>query len=155
MKSVRAFTLVIATVFSLTLTACSTISHDIKESSTRSSEDQLRAAGFKIMIADNQERQEMLNGLPPETITRIPRPDNVYYIYPDPDVCMCLYVGREEEFQSLQQLRSSGQQSNQAMIAHQMDENQRAGWSPAGPWGNWGWWLNNPNSMGRPAWDPS
>lgn len=141
--------------FSLLLTGCSTISHDIKESSTRASEEQLRASGFKIMIADNQERQEMLNGLPPETITRIPRPDNTYYIYPDPDVCMCLYVGRETEFQNLQQLRASAQQSRQATVAHEVDENQRAGWSPAGPWGNWGWWLNNPNSMGRPAWDPS
>ena len=37
-------------------------------------------------------------------MTRIPRPDNVYYIYSDPDLCSCLYVGRQQEFDHLQQL---------------------------------------------------
>jgi uncharacterized protein YceK len=139
----------------LTLSGCSTVQHEIKESSTRSMESQLRAAGFKIMMADTAERQRMLNSLPPETVTRIPRPDNVYYIYPDPDVCSCLYVGRESEFEKLQQLSADMATSNQAMITHEIEENQQAGWSPSGPWGNMGYWgLTNPNSMGRPAWDP-
>ncbi|GAB6048311.1 hypothetical protein JCM19379_21400 [Methyloparacoccus murrellii] len=137
------------------LTACEAVKHDIRESSTRSMEDQLKAAGFKIMLADTQERQKMLNSLPPERVTRIPRPDNVYYIYPDPDVCSCLYVGREVEFEKLQQLGAELAQSNRAMITHEIAENQQAGWAPSGPWGNWGYWgITNPNSMGRPAWDP-
>jgi hypothetical protein len=137
------------------LAACTSIKQDIRESGARSMENQLRAAGFKIMIADTQERQNMLNGLPPERVTRIPRPDNVYYIYPDPDVCHCLYVGRETEFQNLQQLSRDSAQSNQALITHEIQENQQAGWAPSGPWGNWGYWgITNPNSMGRPAWDP-
>jgi hypothetical protein len=137
------------------MAGCATVKHEMKESSTRSMENQLKAAGFKIMMADTAERQRMLTGLPPESVTRIPRPDNVYYIYPDPDVCNCLYVGRETEYDKLQQLSQDMASSNQAMITHEIAENQQAGWSPSGPWGNMGYWgLTNPNSMGRPAWDP-
>lgn len=139
----------------LAMSSCATVQHEMRESSTRSMEYQLKAAGFKIMLADTAERQRMLNGLPPETVTRIPRPDNVYYIYPDPDVCSCLYVGRETEYEKLQQLSADLANSNQAMITHEIAENEQAGWAPSGPWGNMGYWgLTNPNSMGRPAWDP-
>ena len=139
----------------LALSACTTIKHDMRESSTRSMEDQLKAAGFKLMLADTQERQKMLTTLPPERVTRIPRPNNVYYIYSDPDLCSCLYVGRQQEFDHLQQLSVDMANANQAMVTHEIAENQQAGWSPSGPWGNMGYWgLTNPNSMGRPAWGP-
>lgn len=134
---------------------CSSVQHEIRESNARSTENQLRAAGFKIMLADTEEKQKMLNGLPRETVTRIPRPENVYYIYPDPDLCSCLYVGREQEYNKLQQLSADMVKSNQATITHEIAENQQAGWGPSGAWGNWGYWgITNPNSMGRPAWDP-
>ncbi len=137
------------------LTACTTLKHEYRESNARSMEEQLRDAGFKVMLADTQERQKMLTTLRPETLTRIPRPDNVYYIYADPDLCSCLYVGRESEYDKLQQLSADMAKSNQAMITHEIAENQQAGWAPSGPWGNWGYWgITNPNSMGRPAWDP-
>ncbi len=139
----------------LALSACTTIKHDMRESSTRSMEDQLKAAGFKLMLADTKERQKMLTTLPPERVTRIPRPDTVYYIYSDPDLCSCLYVGRQQEYDHLQQLSVEMANANQAMVTHEIAENQQAGWSPSGPWGNMGYWgLTNPNSMGRPAWDP-
>ena len=142
-------------VTALTLAGCAEVKHDFRESSTRSMENQLKAAGFKIMLADTEERQKMLQSLPPETVTSIPRPDNVYFIYPDPDVCSCLYVGRQTEYEKLQQLGAEMAQANRAMITHEIEENQQAGWAPSGPWGNWGYWgITNPNSMGRPAWDP-
>ncbi len=139
----------------LAVSGCAEVEHDIRESSTRSMENQLKAAGFKIMLADTRERQDMLRSLPAETVTRIPRPENTYYIYPDPDVCSCLYIGRESEYERLQQLSVDMAKSNREMITHEIAENQQAGWSPTGPWGNWGYWgITNPNSMGRPAWDP-
>ena len=142
-------------ILGLALAGCSSVSKEIKDSGTTSMESQLRAAGFKIMIADTRERQDMLTTLSPEHLTRIPRPDNVYYIYADPDVCQCLYVGREAEYRQFQQLGLDGRKSAQASITHEIQENQQAGWSPSGPWGNWGYWgITNPNSMGRPAWDP-
>jgi len=138
----------------LIISGCASIKKEIRDSGTHSMESQLRASGFKIMIADTKDRQELMNSLPPQTITRIARPDNVYYIYPDPNVCSCLYVGRDAEYQSLQQLSASASQSRQASYMHQRAETQEAGNAPMGPWGNYGWGLTNPNSMGRPAWDP-
>ena len=155
MKLLISFRLLTLTALLITTTGCATVKHEMTESSTRSMEEQLRAAGFKIMLADTAERQRMLTSLPPETVTRIARPDNTYYIYPDPVVCNCLYVGLEPQFDQLQQLTADLATSNRAMISHEIAENQQAGWAPSGPWGNMGYWgLTNPNSMGRPAWDP-
>jgi hypothetical protein len=53
------------------------------------------------------------------------------YVYPDPAVCHCLYVGGEPEYQQYERLRV------QKDFA---DERARAatwGWGPRG-WG-WGW----------------
>lgn len=120
-------------------------------------ESQLRAAGFKIMIADTKERQDLMRSLNAESINRIDRPNMVFYVYPDPDVCSCLYVGRETEYQNLQALQISSAQSDRALRVRQMNIDQQAGWGPPGMWGgNSGFWgITNPNSMGRPAWDPS
>lgn len=132
----------------LLLAACG----QLKDSDTRLTENHLLTAGFKIMMADTPERQGMLNGLAPETITRIPRPDNVYYIYADPDICGCLYVGREAEFDKLQALVQERQDSDRRMIANELEQDQRLGWGPTGPWGNW--WMGG-NTAGRPNWDPN
>lgn len=77
------------------LSGCQTVKHEIQESNARTTENQLTAAGFKIMMADTKERQKMLTSLPPDTMSHFQRPDNTYYVYPDPVVCSCLYVGRQ------------------------------------------------------------
>jgi hypothetical protein len=140
----------------MVMVACTEIRHEVAESSARNMQFQLHEAGFKILLADNQERQNLLNGLPPETLSRLPLGGIVYYMYPDPVVCSCLYVGREQEFKKLQQLGIDLQRSNQALLIHEMGETEQAGFGPAGPFGNYGLWpLTNPNGMGRPGWDPS
>ena len=132
----------------LLLSACA----QVRDSDTRLTENHLLTAGFKIMLADTVERQRMLNALPPETVTRIPRDDTVYYIYADPDLCSCLYVGREAEFQRLQELALERRDSDRRMIANELDQDARLGWGPTGPWGQWGM---NGNYTGRPNWDPN
>jgi hypothetical protein len=127
------------------LAACA----QIKESINRLEESHLRDAGFKIMLADRMDRQQMLKSLPPDTITRIQKEDNTYYIYPDPDGCICLYVGRESEYQRLQQLAVERQVSDQRMRVNDMAADAQGGWGPMGAWGSW---MNN--NPGRPDWDP-
>ncbi|SMF95955.1 hypothetical protein SAMN02949497_3333 [Methylomagnum ishizawai] len=129
------------------LAACA----QFRDSDTRLTENHLFTAGFKIMEANTPERQGMLNGLAPETLTRVPRPEAVYYIYADPDICSCLYVGRETEFDKLQALLRERQDSDRRMVARELEQDQRLGWGPGGPWGNWGAGGNN---AGRPDWDP-
>jgi hypothetical protein len=128
----------------LSLAACA----QMKQSSNRFEEDQLRQAGFKMMQANNADRQQMLSSLPADTVTRIQREDDSYYIYPDPDDCVCLYVGREAEFRKLQQLAVDLQNSNQQLMYNDMAASSANGWGPMGPWGSWG------NYTGRPNWDP-
>jgi hypothetical protein len=155
MKSLPSLRCAVFLLTALLLAACSSINSAFRNSETRLTEEHLLSAGFKIMIADTKARQEMLHSLAPETISRIPRPDNVYYIYADPVLCSCLYVGREIEYRKLQQLAADLRISDEQMIANEIREDQQAGWGPTGAWGKWGSWGMNPNSMGRPAWDPN
>lgn len=104
----------------------------------RGMETELGLAGFKVMAADTAEKQRMLHSLPPKTITRIVRPDNTYYIYADPDLCACLYVGREAEYDHFTRLGAERQLANEQLMANEVAQDQAAGWGPVGPWGNWG-----------------
>ena len=151
MKSIDS---VISLLSVLLLTGCGSIGSEIRDSGTRLTEEHLLTAGFKIMIADTEERQEMMNALPPESLSRIQRPEGVYYIYADPDTCACLYVGRNIEYQKLQQLAIDRQISNQALVANEIREDYQSGWGVATPWGFRGQsgWGANPD--GNPAWDP-
>lgn len=111
----------------------------IERSTPRSMETELSLAGFKVMAADTAEKQKMLHTLPPRSITRIVRPDNTYYIYADPDLCACLYVGREAEYDHFSRLGVEREISDQQLRANEVQQGYAAGWSPAGPWGGWGW----------------
>jgi hypothetical protein len=101
-------------------------------------EAELNLAGFKVMAADTAEKQTMLHTLPPRTVTRIVRPDNTYYIYADPDLCACLYVGRAQEYDHLTRLGAERQISDEQLLANEAAQNQAAGWGPVGAWGHRG-----------------
>lgn len=116
------------------LAGCATI----ERSTPRGMETELGIAGFKVMAADTAEKQKMLHTLPARTITRIARPDNVYYIYADPDLCACLYVGRQNEYDHLMRLGSERRLADEQLMANEVQQDQAAGWGPVGPWGNWG-----------------
>lgn len=140
----------------LMLVSCSQMVSSMKDSNIRLSESHLLDAGFKIMMADTKERQTMLNSLPPDQITSIPRPDQTYYIFPDPKVCSCLYVGRQAEFNRLQQLAVDSRISSEQLAIHELQQDYQSGWGPMGPWGygNDGY-LGGNNPNGNPAWDPN
>ena len=55
----------------------------------------LEDAGFKATPADTPERQALLSGLPARRITA--RPYDLY-VYADPLVCDCLYIGSQEAY---------------------------------------------------------
>lgn len=139
------FYIFVCSALALVLTACA----QIKESSNRLEESHLRDAGFKIMLADSQDRQDMLRTLPADSVTRIQHGDAVYYVYPDPDGCVCLYVGRESEYQRLQQLAVEREVSDEQMRINDMKADSQMGLYPMGYWGSW---INN--NPGRPDWDP-
>lgn len=164
--------LIAAPAVSVSLVGCA----QIERSTPRGMEAELNLAGFKVMAADTAEKQTMLHTLPPRTVTRIVRPDNTYYIYADPDLCACLYVGRAQEYDHLTRLGAERQISDEQLLANEAAQNQAAGWGPVGAWGNWGWGAGGYSAMGysggmgpgaegygadgwggaymRPSWDP-
>ena len=97
MKMRRAlFTVVIA----LTVTACTTM----QGGATRSIEQMLAAAGFEMKVADTPEKAADLRTLPTRKMTVRRQGAASYYIFADPDVCNCLYVGTETQYQEYQRL---------------------------------------------------
>ena len=94
-------------------------------------EDDLSAAGFTVKPANTPERQAMLNRLPPHKFVRRVDGDTVHYVYADPLVCDCLYVGTEQAYN---QYKRDQQQK------HLVDEQQMAAEMYADPAWNWGAW---------------
>src|SRR3954462_12557161 len=56
-------------------------------------EDNLAAAGFVVKPANMPQRQAMLSELPPHRLMQRVHGDSVSYVYGDPLVCTCLYIG--------------------------------------------------------------
>jgi hypothetical protein len=72
----------------MTVAACQTPQQKIA-----SKEDMLTAAGFKFRPINTPQRQAALQQLPPHKFCRKVNDGRVFYVYPDPTVCGCLYVG--------------------------------------------------------------
>jgi hypothetical protein len=97
-------------------------------------EDQLSAAGFVQRPANTSEREAMLKRLPPNQFVRRVNGDEVTYVYGDPVVCNCLYVGTQQAYgeyiRYVQARRLANEQRTTAMMYS----------DPAWNWGAWGPW---------------
>lgn len=97
-------------------------------------EDELSAAGFLVRIANTAQRQAMLNRLPPNRFVQRVNGHTIHYIYADPVVCGCLYIGSQEAFdryRSTQQLDIAGARK----MAVQSYYDAAWNWDAWGPWG--------------------
>jgi hypothetical protein len=100
-------------------------------------EDDLSAAGFSVRIADTEERQDMLNRLPANQFVQRVSGNSVHYVYADPVVCGCLYIGTQQDFDQYvrsQQLDSAQQQRIALLDFYDATWN----WDAWGPWGSLG-----------------
>ena len=77
-----------ASVLCLAATGCTDPSQKVM-----SKEDMMVASGFKFVPANTPERQAAFRQLTPHKFVRQVRGDKVIYVYPDPTICVCLYVG--------------------------------------------------------------
>ena len=97
-------------------------------------EDDLSAAGFNVRIADTAERQDMLHRLPANQFVQRVSGNSVHYVYADPVVCGCLYIGTEQDFDQYirnQQLDFAQQQRLAFLDFYDAAWN----WDAWGPWG--------------------
>ena len=107
-------------------------------------EDMLTASGFKFVPANTPARQESFRRLPPHKFLREVRGDRVIYVYADPTICGCIYVGGQKAYGTYRaRVLDKRIADEQAMMAFQLDT---ANWN----WTEWGdrypmgWPYNDP-----------
>lgn len=108
------------------LAACETPQQEVSQK-----EDSLAAAGFVVRPANAPERQAMLNRLPPHHFVQRVRGDVVSYVYADPLVCDCLYVGSQQAY---------GQYKLHIQQQRLADEQEMAAQTYSDSAWNWGAW---------------
>jgi len=75
----------------------------------RDTEAMLAAAGFRAESADMPEALARLNGAPPHRLVPITRDGHLVYVYADPDVCRCIYVGDARQYAAYQRRAAAAQ----------------------------------------------
>ncbi|GAN54988.1 hypothetical protein [Tanticharoenia sakaeratensis] len=95
-------------------------------------EDHLLAAGFQDEPANTAQRHALLMRLPQHKFLRRVHGQTVKYVYSDPTVCGCLYVGSEQAFGRYQQYRQ------QQALADEQQETAMDYSDPNWDWGPWG-----------------
>ena len=94
-------------------------------------ENLLAAAGFTVQPANTPQRIASLRSLPPNKVVQRTRGDTVRYLYADPLVCACLYVGDQAAYSRYRQDVFQRRLADEQAMTAQM--NQTA-WDD-GPWG--------------------
>lgn len=120
-----------AALVCLALAACVSEAERVAEKT-----DLLSAAGFTVRPANTPERQTALHTLPSHEFVQEVRGDRVVYLFADPLVCNCLYIGDQDAYARYQQQALALRISNQRLLAAQLRRD--AAWN----WGLWGpgWW---------------
>jgi hypothetical protein len=112
------------------LTACQMQQQIVSER-----EDNLSAAGFIIRPANTPERQQMLARLPPHKFIQRASGDTVHYVYSDPLVCGCLYVGTQQAFNQYKLHQQQQQLADEQQMTAQAYDDPAWRWDAWGPWG--------------------
>jgi hypothetical protein len=112
------------------LSGCQTTPPDVA-----AHEDNLAAAGFVKRVADTPERQAMLTRLPIDQFVIRQNGNTVHYVYADPLVCGCLYVGTEQAFARYRQNQQLANLASHEQMIAQMYEDDAWSWAAWGPWG--------------------
>ena len=94
-------------------------------------ENLLSAAGFTVRPANTPARVLSLRSLPANKVVQQTTGGNVRYVYADPLVCACLYVGDQAAFGRYRQMVFQRQLANEQSMTAQMNQDS---WDE-GPWG--------------------
>ncbi len=100
-------------------------------------EDQLAAAGFDVLPASNKTRQQEIRGLPAHHFVTQIQNGKVIYLYADPLVCNCLYVGNQTAYDRYRRDILERQLADEQSLAAEEWRSTTWNWGPWGP----GWWT--------------
>jgi hypothetical protein len=112
------------------VSACQTPQQAVSEH-----EDNLAAAGFIIRPANTPQRQAMLNRLPSHKFVQQVRGDTVHFVYADPLVCDCLYVGSQQAYDQYRRDQHQKRLVDEQQMNAQMYSDAAWSWNAWGPWG--------------------
>ena len=99
---------------------------------TQTTEQLLAAAGFEKKVADTPAKLAHLGTLTPaRKLVTHRRDGQLYYVYADPEVCKCLYVGTAAQYQLALEKR---RQTEQLVAMQQRPDDDTVIWSVWGPW---------------------
>jgi hypothetical protein len=120
----------------MALAACETTAERVGNK-----EDTLAAAGFTVLPANTPARQAELHKLPANKFVRKADGDKTEYVYADPVVCDCLYIGDQKAYGAYRQdllSKRIADEEQMAALTYQ-DSWDWGGWD-WGPWGAGWWW---------------
>ncbi len=98
-------------------------------------EDQLATAGFLMKPADTPQRQTMLASLPPHRFLIRQHGGSTHYVYADPLVCDCLYVGTQQAYERYRANQLQQQLVDERQLAALTWSDAAWSWAAWGPWG--------------------
>ena len=118
------------------LSGCETLGQRVKDK-----EDLLAAAGFTVQLANTPQRVASLRALPANKFIPEAKGSGVRYVYADPIVCNCLYVGDQTAFNAYKKEVFTRNIVNEQQLTAETysDQWSWAGWD-WGAWGPRGWW---------------
>lgn len=96
-------------------------------------EDNLAAAGFSVKPANTPELKAMLNRLPANRFVIRQNGSVVHYVYADPLVCGCLYVGTQQQYNQYVRDRQTQDLVDEQQMTAQMYQDANWNWNPWGP----------------------
>ena len=79
------------------------------QSNTKFKEDMLSSAGFKATPPKTPAQVAMLKSLPVHTLTKTTHKGKTVWLYSDPTICGCLYVGNQAAYDAY--LKKQSQQA--------------------------------------------
>ena len=98
-------------------------------------EDNLAAAGFVARPANTPERRDMLVRLPPHQFVQRTHDNTISYVYADPLVCGCLYVGSQAAYDRYKLYIQQKKLADERQLTAQMYSDSAWDWGAWGPWG--------------------
>jgi hypothetical protein len=100
------------------------------ESNTKFKEDMLASSGFKQTRPNTPVQLASMKSLPPHKLTKTTYKGKTVWVYPDPTICACLYVGNQAAYDAYVQRQ---RQRNQLDAATVTVPEQAMSWDFA-PW---------------------
>ena len=126
----RAIAPVVAVVSLFALAACETPQQQVS-----AKEGDLAAAGFIVHPANTPQRVAMLHQLPADHFVQRTHGDTVHYVYADPLVCNCLYVGTQQAYAQYKLHMQQQRLADEQQLTAQMYSDPNWNWGAWGPWG--------------------